>query len=74
MIDFVRKHLSKLSKKEEKFLNSEKGFIEKKLEPLVGKAESCVPEGLKDTLDKAFYNAFKLVLDRGTRIIEKSLP
>ncbi|MDI9496507.1 MAG: EcsC family protein [Bacillota bacterium] len=72
MRDIVKKHLNKLNKREEKILNKKKGFIDNKLEPLVDKAESYVPEGLRDTLDKAFYNAFKLIFEKGTKVIEKS--
>lgn len=72
MRDLVKRNLSKLNKKEEKILNNKKGIIDEKLEPLVEKVDSYVPEGLKDTLDKAFYNAFKLVFEKGTKIIEKS--
>ncbi len=72
MRDIIKKHLTKLNKKEEKMLNNKKGLIDEKLEPLVNKVESFVPEGLKDTLDKAFYSAFKLVFEKGTKVIEKS--
>lgn len=70
--DIIKKNLNKLDKKEEKILNRKKGLIDEKLEPLVDKVESFVPEGLKDTLDKAFYNAFKIVFEKGTKVIEKS--
>ena len=70
--DLIKKHLNRLNKKEEKILSNKKGLIDEKLEPLVDKVESYVPEGLKDTLDKAFYNAFKIVFEKGTKIIEKS--
>lgn len=72
MRDIVKKHLNKINKKEEKILKNNKGIIDVKLEPLVDKVESFVPEGLKDTLNKAFYNAFKLIFEKGTKIIEKS--
>jgi len=70
--DIVKKDLNKLEKKEKKILNSKKSIIDKNLEPLVDKVESYVPEGLKETLDKAFCNAFKFVFEKGTRVIEKS--
>ena len=72
MRDIIKKNLNKLNKKEEKILNSKKGIINKNLEPLADKIESYVPEGLKDTLDNAFYNAFKLVFEKGTKVIEIS--
>ncbi len=34
--------------------------------------EDKVPEGLQDTLDKAFYKAFQVVFEKGTGIIEKT--
>ncbi len=70
--DLIKKHLTKLNKKEEKILNNKKGLIDEKLEPLVDKVESLVPEGLKEALNKAFYNAFKIVFEKGTKVIEKS--
>ncbi|WP_313341472.1 EcsC family protein [Sedimentibacter sp.] len=70
-MDIIKKHLNKLAKKEQKILNRKQGIIEEKLEPLVDKVESKVPESLKDTLDTAFYKSFKIVFEKGTKYIEK---
>lgn len=70
-MDIIKKHLNKLDKKEQKILNSKRGVIEKKMEPLVNKVESKVPESLKTTLDKAFNKAFQVIFQNGTRYIEK---
>lgn len=70
--NLIKKNLNKLDKKENKILNNKKGLIDEKLEPFVDKVESYVPEGLKNTLDKAFYNSFKIVFEKGTKVIEKS--
>lgn len=70
--DLIKKNLNKLEKKENKILNNKKGVIDEKLEPLISKVESCVPEGLRETLDKAFYNSFKIVFEKGTKVIEIS--
>ncbi len=70
-MDIIKKHLSRLEKKEQKILNKKQGIIEEKLEPIVDKVESKVPEALKNSLDKAFYKAFQMVFEKGTRYIEK---
>lgn len=70
-MDIIKKHLKKLDKKEKKMLNSKQGVIEKKMEPIVNKVESKVPESLKITLDKAFNKAFKVIFQNGTKYIEK---
>lgn len=72
MKDLIKKNLNKLEKKEAKILKNKKGIIDEKLDPIRDKVEAYVPDGLKDTLDKAFYNAFKIVFEKGTKVIEKS--
>lgn len=71
-MDIIKKHLNKLEKKEQKILKKKQGIIEEKLEPFVDKVESKVPETLKKTLDKAFYKAFQIIFEKGTKYIEKS--
>lgn len=71
MKNLINKHLDKLDDKEQKFLNTKQNIIEEKLEPLVDKVESIVPESLKGTLDAAFFKAFQLVFENGTKYIEK---
>lgn len=70
-MDIIKKHLTKLEKKEQKLLNKKQGIIEEKLEPIVDKVESKVPETLKNSLNKAFYKAFQIVFEKGTKYIEK---
>lgn len=70
-MDIIKKHLSKLDKKEQKILNKKQGIVEEKLDPLVNKVESKVPETLKNSLDKAFYKAFQIIFEKGTKYIEK---
>lgn len=70
-MDIIKKHLNKLDKKEQKILNRKQNIIEEKLEPFVDKVESKVPDSLKVSLDKAFYKAFKIIFEKGTKYIEK---
>lgn len=70
-MDIINKHLNKLEKKEQKILNKKQNIIEEKLEPIVNKVESKVPESLKNSLDKAFYKAFQIIFEKGTKYIEK---
>jgi hypothetical protein len=70
-MDVIKKYLNKLEKKEQKILYKNQSFIDEKLEPVVNKVESMVPKGVKDTLDKAFYKAFQITFEKGTRYIEK---
>lgn len=70
-MDIIKKHLNRLEKKEQKILNKKRGIIEEKLEPIVDKVESKVPEALKNSLDKAFYKAFQVIFEKGTKYIEK---
>ncbi|MDS0524657.1 EcsC family protein [Clostridium sp. SHJSY1] len=72
MSKILNKQLKKLDKEEEKILNKkETNIIKEKLNPITEKVESVIPEKLKLTLDGAFYNGFKLVLNKGTKFIEK---
>lgn len=68
--DTIKKHLNLIEKKEKKFLNKKQGIIEGSLEPIVDKIESKVPQTLKDSLDKAFYKAFQVIFEKGTKYIE----
>lgn len=70
-MDIINKHLNKLEKKEQKILNKKQNAIEEKLEPIVNKVESKVPESLKSSLDEAFYKAFQVIFEKGTKYIEK---
>lgn len=70
-MDIIKKHLNKLEKKEQKILNRKQNIIQEKLEPIVYKVESKVPETLKNSLDKAFYKSFQIVFEKGTKYIEK---
>lgn len=70
-MNIIRKHLNKLEKKEQKILNKKHGIIEKKLEPIVNKVEAKVPDTLKNSLNKAFYKAFQIIFEKGTKYIEK---
>lgn len=70
-MDIIKKHLNRLEKKEQRILNKKQGILEEKLEPLVDKVESKVPEGLKSSLNTAFYKAFQIIFEKGTKYIEK---
>lgn len=70
-MDVIKKHLNRLEKREKNILNKKQGIIEEKLQPIVDKVESKVPESLKNTLDKAFYKAFQIIFENGTKYIEK---
>lgn len=72
MNKILNRQLKKLDKQEEKILNKkESNIIKEKLNPITEKVESVIPEKLKLTLDNAFYNGFKLVLNKGSKYIEK---
>lgn len=71
MKKIIDKHIKKLENKEQKILNKKQGIIESRLKPLVDKVKSKVPEAMKSTLDTAFYKAFQLVFENGTKYIEK---
>ncbi|WMJ78916.1 MULTISPECIES: EcsC family protein [unclassified Sedimentibacter] len=70
-MDIIKKHLRKLEKKELKILNKKQGIMGEKIEPIVNKVESKIPDSLKNTLDAAFYKSFKLIFKNGTKYIEK---
>lgn len=72
MKKIINRELTKLNKKENKLLNKkENKFIKSKVEPISDKIEEKIPQKLKDTLENAFYNGFKLVLEKGSKYIEK---
>lgn len=68
----LKKEFNKLRKKEEKLLNKKDGFIKGKLTPLSKKIEEKIPGKVENTLEAAFYNGFKLVLEKGSKYIEHS--
>ncbi|MCR1950848.1 EcsC family protein [Clostridium tertium] len=72
MKKIINRELNKLNKKENKLLNKrENKFIKNKVAPISDKIEEKIPQKLKDTLESAFYNGFKLVLEKGSKYIEK---
>lgn len=72
MKKIINKELNKLNKKENKLLNKNQSkLIKNKLVPLSDKIEGKIPEKLKVALENAFYNGFKLVLEKGSKHIEK---
>ena len=68
----LEKEFKKLRKKEEKLLNKKDGFIKGKLSPLTKKIEDKIPRKVENTLEAAFYNGFKMVLEKGSKHIERS--
>ncbi len=72
MKKIINRELNKLNKKENKLLNKrENKFIKNKVAPISDKIEEKIPQKLKDTIESAFYNGFKLVLEKGSKYIEK---
>lgn len=72
MKKIINRELNKLNKKENKLLNKkENKIIKSKVSPISDKIEEKIPQKLKDTLESAFYNGFKLVLEKGSKYIEK---
>ncbi|WP_195263494.1 EcsC family protein [Clostridium sp. 1001275B_160808_H3] len=72
MKKIINRELNKLNKKENKLLNKrENKFIKNKVASISDKIEEKIPQKLKDTLESAFYNGFKLVLEKGSKYIEK---
>lgn len=70
----VKSQLLKLDKKELKLLNKKQGLIKQRLDPVFSELEQKIPSGLRETLEKAFEKAFKLVFEKGTGVIEKVTP
>lgn len=72
MKKIILNNLNKLEKQEQKILNKrEVSAVQEKINPIMDKIEAKVPESLKKTLDSAFYAAFKMVFEKGTKYIEK---
>lgn len=65
----VEQEWDKLCKKEIRFI---KRRMEEKESSLNRKLEGKVPDKLQNTLDTAFVQAFKLIFEKGTGIIEKT--
>ncbi len=67
------KHLMKLEKQEESFLQpKDNSLLRKKLNPMLNKVQEKIPPKLKSTLDTAFYKGFRLVFEKGSAYIEKT--
>lgn len=72
MSKIIKKEINKLIKKENKIINKKRNnIIKDKLDPVSEKIEEKIPEKLKGTLESAFYNAFKIVFQKGSKYIEK---
>lgn len=71
MKKIISDHLDKLEKKEQKILSAKRNMLDEKLEPLMEKVESKVPENVKSTMNSAFCKSFQLVFKNGTKYIEK---
>ena len=71
MKKIINDHLKKLEKKEQKILNTKQGIIDEKMEPLIDKIESRVPENIKNAMYAAFNKSFRLIFKNGTKYIEK---
>lgn len=67
----IRKQLKLIEKKEQKMLTV-KPVKQGKITEAKEKVEAKIPEGLKNTLDVAFYKAFCIVFEQGSSIIEKT--
>lgn len=68
--------LTPLQKEWGKVVNQELAFLQKREEKTDSKLnqllEKKIPEGLQNTLDKAFFKAFQMVFEKGTGVIEKT--
>lgn len=72
MSKFIEKEINKLNKKENKIINKKKSkIIKEKITPISEKIEEKIPAKLKSTLESAFYNGFKVVINNGSKYIEK---
>lgn len=67
---FVQKQLTKIAKKEEKFLQPKEPKASWK--QLTDKVEEKIPDGLQEKLELAFYKGFQLVFEKGSSLIEKT--
>ena len=65
----IEKEWELLLKKEEKLCKSKQEKKESKINQLL---EEKVPEKLQQTLDTAFYKAFLMIFEKGTKVIEKT--
>ena len=71
MKDILEKELIKIDKKVKKLIRKKEGYIKSKLNPISNKIDEVIPDKIKESLQKAFYNGFKLVLEKGSKYIEK---
>ncbi|WP_300384135.1 EcsC family protein [Clostridium sp.] len=71
MRNILEKEIIKIDKKVNKIIGKKESYIKSKLNPISDKIEEVIPEKLKDNLEKAFYNGFKLVIKKGSQYIEK---
>lgn len=69
MDSVLRKHLKKIQRKEEIWLQKTGGRF---LSPVTNKVEEKIPDGLYEKLQQAFYWGFKVVFEKGTTVIEKT--
>ncbi len=65
----IEKEWESLLKKEEKLYKSKQEKKDSKINQLL---EEKVPEKLQQTLDVAFYKAFLMIFEKGTKVIEKT--
>lgn len=73
MSGILKRQIKLLEKEEYKFFNKKRNrFIKGKMESVIEKIENKIPDKLCQTLDQAFYEGFKLVFQKGNKIIEKT--
>ncbi len=73
MSRFINRQIEKLDKKEHKMLQKKSsGFVQKNIDSISERLEDKIPQNLRDTLENAFEKAFRLVLEKGTGVIEKT--
>lgn len=72
----MAKKLTPLEKEWEKLEKQETTYLQKRMEKTDSKSNQLlaekVPAKLQETLDAAFYKAFRLVFEKGTAVIEKT--
>jgi len=65
----TEQRLRKLEKQEEKWLTAKEN---RAVRDTIEKIETKIPQGVREKLEAAFYQAFQLVFSKGTKIIERT--
>lgn len=68
----IKKQLKIIERQEQRFIHREPGIIRTKMDPVVGRIQTLIPEKLKTTIETAFHKGFGLIFEKGIPYIEKT--